>query len=206
MSEHIPDEAVPVQDHWHAIQCLRMRCATFLSPTTRHHLSGLWVCALTGVLAQVQPIPSISTKTSAVRNMPILPAVRADIKTTDFLTVRGARISACQTRGPGPMPQHADHAECHADVAVASWRPNAAAAPASLFQSGDAQNGAGLFRQSSIARFDSASSEAFQQCSTVDPTTGLPPQPNAPMHAALHRYNSSLEGAACVPKSGTQDA
>ena len=122
---------------------------------------------------------------------------------TDVLTVRGARISACQTRGPGPVHQHADHSEYHADVAIASWRPNAAAAPASLFQSGDAQNGAGLFRQSSIARFDSASSEAFQQCSTVDPATGLPPQPGAPMHAALHRYNSSLEGAACVTKSGS---
>ena len=104
------------------------------------------------------------------------------------------------------MHQHADHSRCHADVAIASWRPNAAAAPASLFQSGDAQSGAGLFRQSSIARFDSASSEAFQQCSTVDPATGLPPQPGAPMHAALHRYNSSLEGAACAPNSGTQDA
>ena len=104
------------------------------------------------------------------------------------------------------MHEHADHTGCHADVAIASWRPNAAAAPASLFQSGDAQNGAGLFRQSSIARFDSASSEAFQQCSTVDPATGLPPQPGAPVHAALHRYNSILEGAACAPKSGTQDA
>ena len=104
------------------------------------------------------------------------------------------------------MQKGADDTQFRTDVAIASWRPNAAAAPVSLFQSGDAQGGAGLFRQSSIARFDSASSEAFQQCSTVDPATGLPPQPGAPMHAALHRLNSSLEGAACILKSGTQDA
>ena len=101
------------------------------------------------------------------------------------------------------MHQHAYHTDRHADAAIASWRPNVAAAPASLFQNWDAQNGAGLFRQSSIARFDSASSEVFQQCSTLDPATGLPPQPGAPMHASLYRYNSSLEGGACAPYSGT---
>ena len=59
------------------MQCLLMRCATFLSPTTRQQLSGLWVCALTGVLAQVQTTSSSFDRTFAVRDMPIPPAVRA---------------------------------------------------------------------------------------------------------------------------------
>lgn len=93
----------------------------------------------------------------------------------------------------------ADRMLMRTDMAMASWRPNAAAATASAFQSRDAQALPGeLGRQGSIARFDSASSEAFQQYSTVDPLTGLPPQPGAPMHApALRRYDSSLEGAHC---------
>ena len=79
----------------------------------------------------------------------------------------------------------------HADAAIASWRPHAAA-PA--YQCGEAQGPPGLARQGSIARFDSASSEVFQQYSTVDPLTGLPPQPGAPMHAPLRRYDSGFEG------------
>lgn len=67
---------------------------------------------------------------------------------------------------------------------------------ASAFHCADNQGTGGMVRQSSIARYDSASSEAFQQYSTVDPITGLPPQPGAPMHAALRRHDSGFEGAA----------
>lgn len=79
----------------------------------------------------------------------------------------------------------------HADSAMASWRPNAAA---SAYYSGELQGPPGLARQGSIARYDSASSEVFQQYSTVDPLTGLPPQPGAPMHPQLRQYDSGLEG------------
>lgn len=78
-----------------------------------------------------------------------------------------------------------------AESAMASWRPNAAA---SACHSGQALGLPGLARQSSIARYDSASSEAFQQYSTVDPLTGLPPQPGAPVHAQLRCCDSGLEG------------
>ena len=84
----------------------------------------------------------------------------------------------------------------HADPAMASWRPNAAA---SAYYSGELQGPPGLARQNSIARYDSASSEVFQQYSTVDPLTGLPPQPGAPMHAQLRRYDSGLEGTLPSP-------
>ena len=67
---------------------------------------------------------------------------------------------------------------------------------ASAFHCADSHGAGGMVRQSSIARYDSASSEAFQQYSTVDPITGLPPQPGAPMHAALRRHDSGCEGAA----------
>lgn len=67
---------------------------------------------------------------------------------------------------------------------------------ASAFHCADNHGAGGMVRQSSIARYDSASSEAFQQYSTVDPITGLPPQPGAPMHAALRRHDSGCEGAA----------
>ena len=87
-----------------------------------------------------------------------------------------------------------------ADSAMASWRPNAAA---SAYHSGELQGPQGLARQSSIARYDSASSEVFHQYSTVDPLTGLPPQPGAPMHAQHRRYDSGLEG---LPPSPTRHA
>ncbi len=80
-----------------------------------------------------------------------------------------------------------------AEAAIASWRPHTTAAPG-YESAAEVQGPSGLARQSSIARCDSASSQAFQQHSTVHPLTGLPPQPNAPMHAPLRRYDSDLEG------------
>lgn len=86
---------------------------------------------------------------------------------------------------------------------MASWRPNAAA---SAYQSGDSQGPPGLARQTSIARYDSASSEAFQQYSTVDPLTGLPPQPGAPMHAQPRCYDSGLDGMPPVLSTVSQSS
>ena len=82
-----------------------------------------------------------------------------------------------------------------AEAAIASWRPHTAAAPG-YESAAEVQGPPGLARQGSIARCDSASSQAFQQHSTVHPLTGLPPQPNAPMHAPLRRYDSDFEGVA----------
>ena len=100
-----------------------------------------------------------------------------------FMNGANTREELCVRKGQRTLP--------HADSAMASWRPNAAA---SAYRSGELQGPPGLARQSSIARYDSASSEAFQQYSTVDPLTGLPPQPGAPMHAQLRCYDSGLDG------------
>ncbi len=67
------------------------------------------------------------------------------------------------------------------------WRAGGQTQPRQRVTAGRLQGPPGLARQGSIARYDSASSEAFQQYSTVDPLTGLPPQPGAPVHPQLRQ-------------------